>query len=84
MAGFFWEVTQLDWLLITLLIGWVLALECLNTAIEALADLACEGQFHELAKIAKDVSAGACLISAITSAVIGVLIFWPYLQTYFR
>ncbi len=82
-VGWFLELTQIDWILLLLLIGWVLTLECLNTGIEALADLACEGEFHRLAKIAKDISAGACLISAIISAIIGLLIFLPYLSRYY-
>ncbi len=78
LVGFFFEITQLDWLFVLLLIGWMLCLECLNTAIEALTDLASGGKYHPLAKIAKDVAAAACLIGAFISVVMGLIIFNPY------
>ena len=52
--------------------------ETLNTAIEFLAD-AVSSEHHPLIEKAKDVAAGAVLISAIGSAVIGTLIFFPYI-----
>ncbi len=61
--------------------SWILC-ECLNTALEAVVDLACD-QYHELARIAKDCAAGAVLISALVSVVVGLVIFIPALQTLF-
>ncbi len=61
-----------------LAIGLVLACEALNSAIEALVDLASPG-YHELAKTAKDVSAAAVLLAAATAAVVGLLILGPRL-----
>ena len=51
--------------------------EALNTAFEFLADVA-SPEYHPLVAKAKDVSAGAVLISAIGSVVVGVLIFGAY------
>ncbi|MBQ8540720.1 MAG: diacylglycerol kinase family protein [Clostridia bacterium] len=51
--------------------------ECMNSAIEALVDLA-SPEFHPLAGKAKDISAGAALICALLSAIIGLYIFVPY------
>ena len=54
----------------------ILGLELVNTAVEAVVDLASE-DYHPLAKKAKDTAAGAVLIAAIAAAVIGVIIFGP-------
>jgi diacylglycerol kinase (ATP) len=53
--------------------------EALNTAFEFLADAA-SPEFHRLVRDAKDVAAGAVLLTAIAASIIGVIIFWPYLH----
>ena len=73
-----------DWAIIILAIGMVWTSEFINTALEAVVDLASPQQ-HYLARVGKDVGAAAVLIAAISSAVIGLLIlgppFWARLQT---
>lgn len=49
--------------------------ELVNTAVEKISD-AVTKEYHPLIKLAKDVAAGAVLVTAIFAAVIGVLIFW--------
>ena len=61
-----------------LLFGLILSLELVNTAVEAVVDLVTEEK-KPLAKIAKDTAAGAVLVSAIAAAIIGCIIFIPYL-----
>lgn len=61
--------------LLALAIGGVLAAEMFNTAIEAAVDLASPGR-HPLAKLAKDVSAGAVLVMALTSVGVGIAVLW--------
>jgi diacylglycerol kinase (ATP) len=70
--------TRAEWCWIVLAIVAVWTAEALNTAFEFLADVA-SPDFHPVVKKAKDVAAGAVLISAIGSAVIGALVFAPYL-----
>ncbi|HEY8601538.1 MAG TPA: diacylglycerol kinase family protein [Thermomicrobiales bacterium] len=70
------RVSRVEWAIITLLIALVLTLEALNSAIEATVDLV-TSDYHPLAKIAKDVAAGAVWLMAIASAVIGAIIFLP-------
>jgi diacylglycerol kinase len=65
-----------DWAVIVLATAMVFAAEFLNTAIEAVVDLA-SPQMHPLAKTAKDVGAGAVLLSALAAVVIGVLLLGP-------
>ncbi|MDD5416116.1 MAG: diacylglycerol kinase family protein [Candidatus Daviesbacteria bacterium] len=72
------KISTIDWIIIIFLIGFVTSVELTNTAIEAVVD-AFTDQEHPRAKIAKDISAGAVLIAAITSFIIGAMIFLPYL-----
>ncbi len=57
----------------------VLVLEMVNTVVEAAVDLA-SPEYHPLAKVAKDVAAGAVLVSAIGSILVGLLLFVPHLR----
>lgn len=63
--------------LIGLTCGLVLALELLNTALEAVVDLTVGRDFHVLAKIAKDCAAGAVLVAALTSLGVAALLLLP-------
>jgi len=66
-----------DWAMIILSITLVWTAEFLNTALEAVADLASNGQQNRLAKVGKDVGAAAVLIAALSSILIGILILGP-------
>ena len=77
-AGFGFEIARAEWLAIVGAIGLVWMAEGVNTAIEAVVDLASSEQ-HPLAARAKDVAAGAVLLAAIAAAVIGLLVFGPRL-----
>ncbi|RRR73274.1 MAG: diacylglycerol kinase family protein [Candidatus Viridilinea halotolerans] len=67
-----------EWVTLTLTITLVLAAEGLNTALEAVVDLA-TSEIHPLAKIAKDVAAGTVLLCALAAVVVGCLLFGPRL-----
>lgn len=70
------RISPTEWLIVLTLFGLVISLELVNTAIEATVDLVTEER-RPLAKKAKDAAAGAVLVSAIASAIIGLLIFVP-------
>ncbi len=74
--GFYFKISNNEWCWIILAMMAVWTAEALNTAIEFLAD-AVSSKHHPLIGKAKDVAAGAVLISAIGSAIIGLLIFLP-------
>ncbi|MEK5038881.1 diacylglycerol kinase family protein [Sporosarcina sp. FSL K6-3457] len=76
VAGLFTGLSVMEWCIVLLLIGGMLALEMMNAAIERVVDLVTM-ESRPLAKHAKDLAAGAVLIYAIISAVIGWLIFIP-------
>ncbi|MGI6220655.1 MAG: diacylglycerol kinase family protein [Coriobacteriales bacterium] len=68
------KCTAMEWAVVLVLIGAVIAAELFNTAIESVVDLA-SPDIHPLAKRAKDVAAGAVLVLAITAVVVGLIIF---------
>lgn len=70
--------SPLELAVLVLLMTVVIALELVNTVVEAAVDLASPGR-HPLAKIAKDVAAGAVLVAAAGAVVIGLLLFLPHL-----
>lgn len=74
--GIYFGISRLEWMFILFAIGGMLSLELLNTAIERAVDLATE-DYHPLAKQAKDIAAGAVLVYAIVSVIIGGVIFLP-------
>jgi diacylglycerol kinase (ATP) len=74
--GFYYDISRLEWALVAISVACVWAAELMNTAIEALTDLASPG-FHPLAGKAKDVAAGAVLLAAIGALVVGGLVFGP-------
>ncbi len=80
LISFFLKISRQDWITIIILIGFVIAIELTNTAIEAVVDHF-TSENHPGAKLAKDISAGAVLVAAATAAIAGILTFLPYLTT---
>lgn len=78
LVGFLAGLSRLDWALLALAMVAVWSAEALNTAVEALGD-AVSTDNHKLVGAAKDVAAGAVLVTAVGSVVIGGLVFWPHL-----
>jgi diacylglycerol kinase (ATP) len=76
--GLVLRISVAEWCWIVLAVVAVWTAEALNTAFEFLTDVASPA-FHPLAGKAKDVAAGAVLISAIGSVLIGLLVFGPHL-----
>lgn len=82
LFAYYFSITKTEWLFILVLIGGMFALEMVNTAIERVVDLVTD-EYHFLAKQAKDLAAGAVLVFAILSVVIGIVIFLPYILELF-
>ncbi|GGI11094.1 diacylglycerol kinase family protein [Gottfriedia solisilvae] len=76
LASYF-HFSRNDWMVLLIIITIVISLELVNSAVEAVVDLA-SPEIHPLAKKAKDVAAGAVLVAAIVSVIIGFLLFLPY------
>ncbi|MDO4554105.1 MAG: diacylglycerol kinase family protein [Lachnospiraceae bacterium] len=77
------KLTILEWSICLILCGLVIALELMNTAVEAVVDLVTK-DFDKQAKLAKDTAAGAVLVAAIVAAVVGGLIFVPKIILLFQ
>lgn len=76
VAGLLTGLSTVEWMIVLVLFGGMLALEMINTAIERVVDLVTTDH-HPLAGQAKDVGSGAVLVFAIISAIIGLIIFIP-------
>ena len=77
LAGIYFNLTGVEFMILCFAVTFVLVAEMFNTAIEATIDLVSD-EFHPLAKIAKDVGAGAVFVSAINAALTGyILLFRP-------
>ena len=74
-ALYFYKLTSTELIVLILTCVLVMSLEIVNTAIEVLTDKA-SPEFSILARVAKDTAAGAVLLSALASLVIGVILFW--------
>jgi diacylglycerol kinase len=76
LLGYWLRLGRVEWAVIVLLIGLVLAAELINTVVEAVVDLVTV-EYHPLAKIAKDVAAAAVLTVSVTSVVVGLCLLGP-------
>jgi diacylglycerol kinase (ATP) len=87
LVSFWLQLSAQNWAIIIIAIAMVWTAEFINTALEAVVDLASKHEQNDLARLGKDVGAAAVLIAATASAVIGLLILgpplWQRLQSLF-
>ena len=74
ICGIYFSVNTIEWMFLTFSIMFVLVTEVINTAIEETVNL-CTDKFHPLAKLAKDIAAGAVVLSALNSIIIAIFVF---------
>ncbi len=79
LMGVLLRISSIEWIIICLVIGLVLAMEAVNSAIENLADFASNKRIEESIKKTKDLSAAAVLFTSITALIAGLIIFLPKL-----
>ncbi len=75
-AGFVFKISTGEWICVIFCIGFVFALELINTSIENMADYVSK-DYHDLIKKTKDLAAGAVLVGSIAAAIVGLIIFVP-------
>lgn len=75
-ASILLDISRVEWMALLLVMGFVWAAEIFNTAIEDLVDLI-SPENTPSAKRIKDISAGAVLVSAVISILVGLLVFGP-------
>ena len=81
-AGYFFQISWIEWSVVTMAIGAVFAAEAFNTAIEYLTDLV-SPEYHTLAGKTKDAAAAGVLFTAIGAAITGLIIFLPKLWNWY-
>ena len=75
-------ITRIEFIIISLAVIIVISSEMLNSAVEVVVDLL-SPEYSEKARVAKDIAAGAVLITAFGAAVLGYIILYPYLKSLF-
>ena len=83
ILGFILKISTIEFLIVILAIGLVISMELINTAIEYAVDLSMP-EIHPLAKLSKDISSGAVLISAVIALIVGIIIYLPKVIDLFR
>jgi len=81
-AGWWFQIRAIEWAVLGLTMAMVLALEAMNTAVEAAVDLV-SPHYHPLAKIAKDAAAGAMIFAVLGSIWTALFIFGPRIWALF-
>jgi diacylglycerol kinase (ATP) len=72
------DISRIEFLVVTLAVGFVVVSELINSAVEGSVDLI-TGHYHPMAKVVKDMAAGAVLISSVIALICGYLVFFPKL-----
>lgn len=83
VLGIYFRIKALEWLFLFISFGIILAIELINTAIEAAVDLT-TSDIHPLAKIAKDCGSAATFVVSIIAGVVAAVIFIPYFMLLFK
>lgn len=81
-GAFFLRLSAKDFIYLSFAVSLVWVAELLNSALEKAVDLTIGTKYHELARQAKDIAAGAVFVAAVNSVVIGYLIFGEHLKSH--
>lgn len=81
VISLFFDFTRTEFLILLFATTLVLVLELINTAIEKTIDMITK-EYHPLARLAKDIAAGAVLISAVNAFIVGYLLFFDRLSSF--
>ena len=76
VLGLFFGIASTEWIVCIVCFGLVLGGECINSAVEAIVDLA-SPEYHELARKAKDTAAGGVFLFSLAALLVGLIIFVP-------
>jgi len=84
ILAFYFKLQSIEIALLVLTIGFMLFAELINTVVEFTVDAYFGNKYSILAKMAKDISAGAVLISATTAVIVGLILFLPKITTFVK
>ncbi|MCR5574617.1 MAG: diacylglycerol kinase family protein [Bacteroidaceae bacterium] len=82
VAGYVFDITKAEWTAVVICIGMVVTAELFNSSIERLVDMV-SPQWQKIAGEVKDIAAGAVLVTAAAAAIVGIIVFLPYLLAIF-
>lgn len=74
----FFQISRIEWIVLILVIGLVVLMEIINSAVERVADIL-KPRIDSYVKEIKDITASAVMLASIISIIIGGIIFWPYI-----
>ena len=77
--GYYFEITKNEWIIHIILIGFILTTEALNTVAEKICDYI-NPKYDDRIKLIKDISAGAVSFAVISSLIVLIIIYYPYLS----
>ena len=78
--GYYFEITKNEWIIHIILIGFILTAEALNTVAEKICDFI-NPKYDDRIKLIKDISAGAVSFAVISSLIVLIIIYYPYVST---
>ena len=78
-AGYYFQISKIEWFILLICIFLVISLELVNSAIEKLCDMV-SPDYDTKIKYIKDVSAAAVLVACFFSIIAGLMVFWPYIK----
>ena len=81
--GFGFKISPMQWVITLVMGSLILVAELFNTAIEAVVDMV-TGEYHPLAKVAKDTASAACFVANMTAAGMWLVVFIPKIISLFR
>ena len=82
-AMLFFDLRSWESIMLIIMIAWVLLIELVNTIVERVVDIL-RPRIHPYARLIKDMMAAVVLLSALVSAVIGIIIFYPHIQEFIK
>jgi len=77
--GYYFEITTNEWIIHIILIGFILTAEALNTVAEKICDFI-NPKYDDRIKLIKDISAGAVSFAVISSLIVLIIIYYPYVS----
>ena len=77
--GYYFEITKNEWIIHIILIGFILTAEALNTVAEKICDFI-NPKYDDRIKLIKDISAGAVSFAVISSLIVLIIIYYPYIS----
>lgn len=82
LAGFYFDISKTEWLIQIAMIGLVMSMEGINTAIEYIADFVHPDLHTSIGRI-KDIAAGAVFIASIAATLVAIIIYYPKIISQF-